>query len=266
MKVLFVDHRYHAKTGSSLFLVDLLKRFFDVTVLYEDSLPPGKPLTSASLGVHAFDAVVLFQIGTGDLGRRIRHKNLVFFPMYDSLDSDSLRMWHRLQDVKVVSLSRAVHEKALSYGGNSLHVQYYPQNNSKISEEKTGRGVFFWPRNTGVTWKDVRLLMGNYNCGFVHLHKSADPGQNPEYPTEVETKAYNVQYSGWFPEKKQYLQLLEKCTFFISPRLKEGVGISFLEAMSHGCVVIAANRPTMNEYITDGQNGLLFDPGKPYDA
>jgi glycosyltransferase involved in cell wall biosynthesis len=39
--------------------------------------------------------------------------------------------------------------------------------------------------------------------------------------------------------------------------------MSFLEAMALGAVVIAANRPTMNEYITSGENGILFEPLVP---
>lgn len=263
MKVLFVDHRYHAKTGSSLFLVDLLKKQFDVTVLYEDSLPPGKPLTSVSLGVDSFDAVMVFQIGIGDLGRRIRHRNLTFVPMYDSIDLDDIDMWRRLEGVKIISLCNALQRKAAAHNGNSLYVQYYPENKSTGIPKKTGSGVFFWPRNRGVGWKDVKQLLGNYQSGFVHLHKAMDPGQRVEYPTEIENRAYNISYSSWFPKHSDYLGLLSRFTFYVAPRLREGIGVSFLEAMSQGCVVIAADRPTMNEYIQDGKNGFLYDPERP---
>jgi glycosyltransferase involved in cell wall biosynthesis len=39
--------------------------------------------------------------------------------------------------------------------------------------------------------------------------------------------------------------------------------MSFLEAMARGQCVIAADNPTMNEYITHGVNGLLFAPRQP---
>lgn len=39
--------------------------------------------------------------------------------------------------------------------------------------------------------------------------------------------------------------------------------MSFLEAMAMGLCVVAPNAPTMNEYIRDGVNGLLYDPGNP---
>ena len=51
--------------------------------------------------------------------------------------------------------------------------------------------------------------------------------------------------------------------FFSLPRPAEGIGHSFIEAMALGHCVVAADRPTMNEYIRDGVNGLLYDPDRP---
>jgi glycosyltransferase involved in cell wall biosynthesis len=39
--------------------------------------------------------------------------------------------------------------------------------------------------------------------------------------------------------------------------------MSFLEAMAMGLCVVAPNAPTMNEYIQNGVNGLLYDPENP---
>ena len=39
--------------------------------------------------------------------------------------------------------------------------------------------------------------------------------------------------------------------------------MTFLEAMAHGKAVIAADRPTMNEYILHGCNGFLFSTRFP---
>jgi glycosyltransferase involved in cell wall biosynthesis len=44
---------------------------------------------------------------------------------------------------------------------------------------------------------------------------------------------------------------------------REGIGLSFLDAMAQGMVVIAANDATMNEYISHGVNGYLFDIDVP---
>jgi len=39
--------------------------------------------------------------------------------------------------------------------------------------------------------------------------------------------------------------------------------MSFLEAMSMGKAVVAADNPTMNEYITNNQTGYMFDKDNP---
>jgi glycosyltransferase involved in cell wall biosynthesis len=53
--------------------------------------------------------------------------------------------------------------------------------------------------------------------------------------------------------------MLKKSNIYIAPRKIEGIGISFLEAMSLGLVVIAYNYGTMNEYIKHNYNGYLFN-------
>ena len=62
-----------------------------------------------------------------------------------------------------------------------------------------------------------------------------------------------------FDSQDKYLELLKKSNIYIAPRKIEGIGISFLEAMAMGMVVIAYNNGTMNEYIKHDYNGYLFN-------
>ncbi len=59
------------------------------------------------------------------------------------------------------------------------------------------------------------------------------------------------------------MDIVSACNVYIAPRLFEGIGFSFLEAMSMGKAVIAADHPTMNEYIIHGVNGYLFSEHAP---
>ena len=43
----------------------------------------------------------------------------------------------------------------------------------------------------------------------------------------------------------------------------EGIGHSVLEAMALGMCVVAPNASTMNEYVTNGLTGLLWDVERP---
>ena len=55
---------------------------------------------------------------------------------------------------------------------------------------------------------------------------------------------------------------MNECNIFIAPRYFEGIGWSFIEAMTKGMAVVAFNQPTMNEYIKNGVNGYLIDEKK----
>jgi glycosyltransferase involved in cell wall biosynthesis len=48
-----------------------------------------------------------------------------------------------------------------------------------------------------------------------------------------------------------------------APRALEGIGMAFLEPMARGQIVVAPDRPTMNEYLRHRTTGLLFDPDRP---
>lgn len=49
----------------------------------------------------------------------------------------------------------------------------------------------------------------------------------------------------------------------VSPSLHDGTPNTLLEAMACGCFPVAGNIESVREWITDGQNGLLFDPRNP---
>jgi glycosyltransferase involved in cell wall biosynthesis len=88
-------------------------------------------------------------------------------------------------------------------------------------------------------------------------------GDLSESVLEDEFADLPVSVSKWSDTSVGYHQLLERCDIFIAPREYEGIGMAVLEAMSLGKVVAAPNNPTMNEYIVDGRNGILFDLDNP---
>ena len=50
-----------------------------------------------------------------------------------------------------------------------------------------------------------------------------------------------------------------RANVYFAPRLEEGIGQTFLEAIRWGRCVVAADNRTINEYIIHGVNGLLYD-------
>ena len=74
---------------------------------------------------------------------------------------------------------------------------------------------------------------------------------------------YDVKGANEFLDRKEYFERISKCGIVIAPRRKEGIGMAFLEAMAMGKCVVAHNDATMNEYIKNGKNGILFDAKNP---
>ena len=119
--------------------------------------------------------------------------------------------------------------------------------------------AFFWQRGREVTWDTVRKLIGTPGVmESVQLHLAADPGRSTGAPDERESQLFRIAQSEWFSTRKDYLSAISKAEVFFAPRIREGIGLSFLEAMAYGACVVAPDLPTMNEYIIHGKTGLFM--------
>ena len=58
--------------------------------------------------------------------------------------------------------------------------------------------------------------------------------------------------------REDYFRLTERANIFLAPRMYEGIGMTFIEALARGCAVFAHDGATMNEYVETGSTGYLF--------
>ena len=111
-------------------------------------------------------------------------------------------------------------------------------------------------------------MAGKLLCDYqddlnLHVHLSADPGEIETTEQDVHSAFPHCQsltISHWFESKEEIMKVIRSCDIYLAPRLEEGIGQSFLEALSAGLCVVAPNNGTMNEYLVDGVNGMLYDP------
>jgi SAM-dependent methyltransferase len=93
-------------------------------------------------------------------------------------------------------------------------------------------------------------------------------GLNPVERQEAEARARSlgvaeaVRFLGRL-EDTALLSLFAGCDAYWAPTRYEGFGLTVLEAMAAGAPVMAADVPVVNEIVHDGENGLLFEPGRP---
>lgn len=253
-KIIFIAHSYHKKTLSHGFIVDYLKEFFDVEVLFDENWETGKEINWGALNKD-YKAVIIFQMfpEKEDLNK-ITNDNIVYVPMYDHVEKWHFNKWYDCKDIKILSFSSTSHKKLKRWGFNSTYVQYFiePKEFSPGNQDE----VFFWQRISKININTIKKILEKTDVKM-HIHKAVDPGQRFIAPSKEDEERFNITYSEWFDTKDQIQEFIKAKGIYIAPRYFEGIGMSFLEAIAQGKLVIAHNRPTMNEYIKNGETGIL---------
>ena len=113
-------------------------------------------------------------------------------------------------------------------------------------------------------WNMVRALIGSTRFDSFHVHFVGDPGfPDARPPPATDLEALTITMSTWFERRSDLDEFVRRANVYFAPRLAEGIGQTFLEAMCRGQCVVAVDGPTMNEYIVHGVNGLLYDHRVP---
>lgn len=272
-RIAYVDHSYHRTTRSTNFLRDTLRaRGHEVVDFWDDAWQGGPPVQWAE--VQPFDVVIMFQSYCLPEGKpfRLVHPNVIYIPMLDQFGIWQGPMfnqgpfWEPFQGSKVVNFSIALHCLTTGFGIASHRVRYYQPPQAETRYRRSGLHGFLWVRRQEqIGWPVVRRLIDGTRFDSLHIHLAQDPGSAaPELPTDEEIARHNITTSTWFENKQDLTALIDKANVYFAPRAEEGIGQSFLEAMSRGACVVAANQGTMNEYILHGVNGLLFDHRAPH--
>jgi len=253
-KIVFVAHSYHKKTHSCDFMVDYLKEFFDVEIVFDEEWETGKKIDWSKFNSE-YKAVIIWQMfPEKENFEKIPNENIIYFPMYDQVEKWHFKQWYLCKNIKIVSFSSTLHKQLKKWGFNSLYVQYFIE--PKEFSPGTSDEVFFWQRHSKININTVKKIFKNSDVK-IHLHKTVDPGQNYVAPTKDDEKRFKISYSEWFDTKEKMQEFIKTKGIYIAPRYTEGIGMSFLEAMAQGKLVIAHNKPTMNEYIKNGKTGFL---------
>ena len=267
MKIAFCGHSHHKVTQSTVFLRELLQQEGDVAEFWDTSWLSGTPMDIAPIVAGNFDCIVVFQMEL--LAQRLTQaalKNITFFPMYDGCHTLPDSYWQSLGDTKIVSFSSTLYEKLLRLGSHCRFARYWPDPARYAPVEHGGAlAGYFWQRQQDVTWHTLRPLLGERPFDRFTLHKALDPSFGDFIsPNDEEVARHSIRITEWFASREHAAADLRQHNVYFAPRLREGIGMSFLEAMAMGFLVVGPDHPTMNEYIFSGVNGLLYDPLQPH--
>lgn len=265
-RLILLDHPYHKKTRSTYFLDEILTRDFEVRRIFidRDSLAETERILSAS-GKLVCDVIVIFQaiIPREVLERYITFRTGVIIPMYDDPElKTKARLRCEYQDFQIICFSRSDYITFLHKGFLARYIQYFPQ--PQNIEDNYGQitSIYFWNRVNSVNLETLRQTTQNLNLKEIIWHKAIDPhnvhSERPDFGPEVK-----IEETEWSQDVTSVYKRMLGSAFYFAPRNQEGIGMSFLNAMAMGRCVIAVDNPTMNEYIEDGETGLLYSLSDP---
>lgn len=266
MNVAYVGHGYHERTKSTQFLCEFLRRHSRKFDLFADySLVGGPSIELEPIANAGYDLIVVFQMElvAAWFAKRVPDR-LVFIPMYDGARYLEQQFWATFQNSRVLNFSYTLHELLQRLGVPSLRVQYFPDPSIFTRVEFSELHGFFWQRQRDIPWALIKRLAAGTKFASFTLHLAPDPGCGEPYiPDSEEMRAFNVTLSRWYEDRAKFDELMAHCNVYFAPRLYEGIGMSFLEAMARGQCVVASDTPTMSEYLTHGISGLLYDKNDP---
>ncbi|MFA5158286.1 MAG: glycosyltransferase [Patescibacteria group bacterium] len=263
--VLFIDHKFHQKTKSTEFFIEILKKDFEVEEIWVDRWQGKGLINLDKINSGKVDFVIFFQVLPPVEDLKKINKPIIWIPMYDQAVNYNRYFWKRLSSVqmKIISFSSTLTKYLEDFGFDILSVRYFrdPGKFQQV-ENKPGLKIFFWQR-AGINFRHLKRLIGDAKVDTLYLKLDTDPGYKLVLPTSEDEKKFRIKKLGWFKDKADLEKTLLKCNVFVAPRKYEGIGMSFLEAMTLGLAVIASDTPTMNEYITNQKNGYLFNFNHP---
>ncbi|MEI7901563.1 MAG: glycosyltransferase [bacterium] len=261
-KVVLFDHACHASTQSARFFYDLLSPHFDITVhVYEHFYRYQCPQAE----VNRHDYALYFEFLPGRLKLFYPNTRSLFVPMYDN-EWGSKWQWRRIAmtGMPVISFCARVTRFARAQGVRSvLDVRYFPDPGGYKDMEGDPRVLLLWERGQ-ITFETVKALFQPHDFKKIILLRHPEERLTYAALSDQDIRNYHVEviHTAFMP-REQFIEVLRPAGAVLAPRMKEGIGMAFLEAMAMRKCVIAHRDATMDEYIEPGVNGLLFDAEAP---
>lgn len=264
-RLAYVGHIFHTKTKSTEFLKSSLREAFAVTEYAIDPWKGAKVIPVETL--NQYEYVLFFQRISPIADVRKLTANVIYVEMYDSANRDYF-YWKNLSflKMKILAFSEKTAAQCRKFGIDCLQVKYFLNPEDYILPiPQSGRHLFFWNRGS-IPWEVIKRVIDPNQIDSLLYLSTPDPGYGRETIEPEDVRKYKMEivtreFTG--SSHSDYIKLLSRANVFIAPRRKEGIGMSFLEAVAAGQCVIANNESTMNEYFADGKTGYLFDADNP---
>jgi len=265
----FIGHAFHNRTQSSNFFLDILGKIYPTVDRYDYDMS----VNFDYMGLIENDYAQRIFWQSESILARGRHlcpgRNIVV-PMYDAAMQRSQDYWHGFGGDLFISFSAKLHNMLQGAGCDSVLVQYWPEPVGRSWSPAAPLSAFFWERRPGDGYDATHVLKACQQLGItkLHVHLASDfdsdtAKRRTALRRHCDTNGINVEivFSEWYEDKADLKAAMHAHPVYFAARTHEGIGMSFLEAMAHGQIVIGPNNPTLNEYVANGSNGFLFGQG-----
>ncbi len=187
---------------------------------------------------------------------------LIWIPMWDQAQAYDTGWWQSLpKTLQVVAFSDKVYDQAKAASLPVLKLQYFlnPANTEQATWNN-GRILYYWNRVGMVGPKFLERLCAELAVDTLLFKEALDPRieSNKYYRLPKKMGRTDVVQLSVTKDRGAFWESIKAANMVLAPRLTEGVGLVYLEAMSRGCAVLAHDAPTMNEYIVTRKNGVLL--------
>ncbi len=270
MKICHIGPEGRLKTGPAAVVADLLKA--GATDFHAPDMPPDPAAFDIdALVAGAYDLICV--CGKNRLARTLADRRLaarlVFLPAQDPALMPDPEDWapfaHR-DDIRVICFTSKQHQRLARLGVNTFFFRYFPEAAAQSRrdgppKDPTSPRAVFSPQGDRPSWETVKTLFADMPDLPFHLHLPDDPASQPPIDWEAESAARPLTIAAGDPADCR--GLVGAGDIHVASRAFEEVGGASLAAMAAGGCVIAPDTPAMNEYITHGVTGLLYDIDAP---
>ncbi len=252
MKTIFVGSSYHFKnTKSSQFFIEILHQNFS-NVFVTNSLE--------NIPICKIDNLIIWQqLPTVEEIDYFKAKQVTLIPMYDDCPH-SIDGWLKYKKYKIFCFSKTLFDLLNNNGFDCFYSQFYIQPNIKNTKISDSINAFFWERYEPLNWTLIGKVCNKLPVNHLHFHTGLSFNNNLTLrPTQEDNKKYDITYTSWFQNKEEMNDILFNTQIYFAPRKSEGIGMSFIEALAAGSLIVAYDFPTMNEYINSNIDGILYN-------
>jgi glycosyltransferase involved in cell wall biosynthesis len=256
MKIAAYCLDWHLKNSDAFkdLLIDPLKPYIDIELTaWDGEKLPNKPENNSPL-------IFCMLPPTPEI-LKVQKQKIIWIPMWDQAQGYDDRWWAALpNNLHIVAFSKQILNKAKAHNLPVIYLQYYKNpSDLKRASWQQGRVLFYWNRVGMVGPKFIERICNALKIDTLLFKPDIDPRIEDNKYYDLPKKIGNTKVTTIHTTKTrdEFLQTVEPANIILSPRLSEGAGMVFIEAMARGCAVIAHDAPTMNEYIKNRKTGIL---------